>query len=1419
MKTQTIFLPAELQRRLGEVELRPAQLSSNFSKFYFVSRVKKIYGLLINPKNQLMILLGRRSPKGAASETFVSPERDYIIMKTYNSFLIGLILCLFSCNQHQEKTNPLSFAPKVVEAHGYVVPKDSMAEPKVIPAGKPRVVKAGKPKVVLTNTNVHPAGIPKVVTAGVPKVCTPGQDGYSLPKIVPAIDSPFLAGIPEVVIAKEAYTKDQNPQNFSSFGKLQGLKHSTITCLLEDKSGNLWFGTPGGGVSKYDGKNFTHFTEKEGLSNNNVLSILEDKSGNLWFGTGGGGVSKYDSKSFTHFTDKEGLSNNNVRSLLEDKNGNLWFGTAGGVCKYDLSGDKSGVKSFTHFTEKEGLSNNNVRNLLEDKSGNLWFGTQGGGVSKYDGKSFTHFTEKEGLSNNDVRSILEDKSGNLWFGTEGGGVNKYAASGDAGKSFTQFTEKEGLSDNDVRTILEDKSGNLWFGTNGGGVNKYNASDNAGKSFTHFTDKEGLSNNNVSSLLEDKSGNLWFGTINGGVSKYGSKSFTHFTVKEGLNNNDVRTILEDKIGNLWFGTNGGGVSKYDAKSFTHFTEKEGLSNNVLISMLQDKSGNLWFGTFGGGVNKYDGKSFTHFTDKEGLGNNNVMSILEDKSGNLWFGTNGRGVSKYDGKTFTHFTDKEGLGNNNVRIILEDKSGNLWFGTHGRGVSKYNASSDAGKRFTRYTVGVSVMGMLEDKSGNLWFGTFGGGVIKYDPAEGRKSLPDGLSADLSDHNGMKAEARAKEGATAAIAKAGFTYFTEKEGLSNNFVSNILEDKIGDLWFGTRFGLNKLKKDELSKTTFSLSEPGLFFKTYTYEDGFSGIGVNFGKAMLEAKDGTIWIGTDDRLTAFHPGEETPDTIAPNIQLTGLALFNENIAWQNLVSPSIGGGRSPDSYREGEVKDTSILLGNGVNVHDFQFDEVSKWYGVPEDLSLVYNNNYLTFQFVGITLQAPKKVKYQYKLEGLDKNWSALTNRSEATYGNLGHGTYTFKVKAMNGGGYWSKELAYSFVIRPPWWLTWWAYTIYGLLVVVAAWSIHRYQKQRIVRIEQEKAQKKELELGKEIEKAYTNLKATQAQLIQSEKMASLGELTAGIAHEIQNPLNFVNNFSEINTELLDELRNEINEKSENGIQLLNVIKENESKINQHGKRADAIVKSMLQHSHINSGQKEMTDINALADEYLRLAYHAFRAGLRAKDKDFNASMKTDFDETIDKVNIISQDIGRVLLNLINNAFYAVAERSNQMKFSANEKYLNQGTAAVSERKKQNVEGYEPTVSVSTKKIDNKVLISVKDNGNGIPQKVLDKIFQPFFTTKPTGQGTGLGLSLSYDIVKAHGGTITVNSFNGPPGGSISVFSNYCEPGTITVNTYNGPPGGVPIAPDSYRDGMKMETATAKEGEGSEFIISLPL
>jgi signal transduction histidine kinase len=285
---------------------------------------------------------------------------------------------------------------------------------------------------------------------------------------------------------------------------------------------------------------------------------------------------------------------------------------------------------------------------------------------------------------------------------------------------------------------------------------------------------------------------------------------------------------------------------------------------------------------------------------------------------------------------------------------------------------------------------------------------------------------------------------------------------------------------------------------------------------------------------------------------------------------------------------------------------------------------------------------------------------------------------------------------------------------------------------------EKQQLLADQNETLEKQVMERTMELKNSLTELRSTQAQLIQQEKMASLGELTAGIAHEIQNPLNFVNNFSEVSNELIDEMTSELAiDNRQSAINIAGDVKQNLEKIIHHGKRADAIVKGMLQHSRASSGQREPTDINAFADEYLRLAYHGFRA----KDKSFHAKFETDLDPTIEKINVVPQDMGRVLLNLINNAFYAVDEKKRQLDGS-----------------------YEPCVSISTRRVDNKVEIKVKDNGNGIPQKVKDKIFQPFFTTKPTGAGTGLGLSLSYDIItKGHGGELKVETEEGEG----SVFS----------------------------------------------------
>jgi len=1312
----------------------------------------------------------------------------------YSFILLFSLAIVMSCDQQKVQKRIKSSDPMVVKSKGYLVPKDQLSPPEVHPAGPPIKVLFGNPKVVAADINIRPTGTPTKILAGTPKICTPGLDSFSLPQTFVAKDSPFLAGIPEQVLAKDPAVKDQNAQNFSSFGKLQGLKNSYIFCMLQDKSGSLWLGTDGGGVAKYDGQTFTHYTEKEGLSSNNVLSLGTDQTGNIWIGTFAGGVSKFDGKYFTRYGEKEGFTSHYVFSILKDRKENLWFGTyGGGVSKYD-------GKSFTHYTTKEGLSGDIVYSIIEDQKGNIWFATYGGGICKYDGTSFSNYTEKEGLSTNFLWTMKEDHLGNLWLGTDGKGVSKYD-----GKYFIHYAQKEGLSNNTVFNIAEDHDGNIWFATYGGGVSKYD-----GQSFAHFTEKEGLSNNNVYAILVDKSYNLWFGTFGGGVSKYNGKLFTHFTDHEGLSNSIVYTIEEDTHGSMWFGTAGGGVSKFElsetgtSSTFTHITPNQGFPGTINV-ILEDKQGQIWLGTHGQGVLRYSGalqadgattrhrdklnsKAWIQFTDKEGLSNNLVRAITEDKNGNLWFGTYGGGVTKYDGKSFTHFTTKEGLSNDFVWSITEDSHGAMWFGTFDGGVTKYEPADTIGDKsdhFTHYTVNEGLLSnqvrsIAEDKLGNMWFGTSGG-----------ISMYDGVS---------------------------FSHFTSKQGLADEVVYSILEDHLGNLWFGTRVGLSKLTpgkllafqamslgNDRVADKSFLMSEDLMLFKNYTYEDGFLGVGC-FANAIKEDNKGTIWIGANDRLTALHFEGDLSDTLAPEIQISGISLFNEKMNWLDLS----------------KGKDSSFALGNGVLVGDFRFDSTTKWFNLPENLSLAYNNNYLNFSFIGICLKSPEKVKYRYKLDGMDTHWSAISSRSEAPYGNLPPGNYTFKVKAMNGEGYWSNECRYTFTIRPPWWFTWWAYCIYLLFFSGSLLGFVSYRSKALRKANRNLEDQVKVRTN-QLQASLESLKSTQSQLIQSEKMASLGELTAGIAHEIQNPLNFVNNFSELNSELIIELEEEQNLEPRNfsiESEIISTLKENSEKINIHGKRAENIVKNMLLHSHKSTGIKELTDINALAEEYLRLSYHAWRTkdSKDAAHKSFNVAFKTDLDPNIPWIHIVPQGIGKVLLNLFNNAFWACAEKNKNLTFLANKTVGSSGIDLQSSSNQYDFSSvtqaaspisYLPTITLKTKKIENTIEIHIIDNGLGIPEPIRDKIFQPFFTTKPTGQGTGLGLSLAYDIVNAHGGTIEVKSNYCPPEISINVYSLYAQPRSSSINTLNDVAGEM----------LKDENGIQENMEGSEFIVRLPL
>ena len=1185
-----------------------------------------------------------------------------------------------------------------VQAMGKVIPPGSVAQLIEIPAGEPEMVP--------TNTNVQK--IPEALTV-IPvnknslKTFTPGVDtssfvlvnsagdtvpsGVPIPvkgKVVPCIQ-------PQPVNALPPRMKDNTSFHIKYLDVEQGMNSSNVTSILEDSHGNFWFGTWGGGVSMYNGETFTHFTEKEGLSNNIVWSILEDSQGNLWFGTEGGGVNMYNGEAFTHFTENEGLSNYRVLPILEDSHGNLWFGTMGGGVSM-FNGD-----TFTHFTKKEGLSNNSVFSILEDSHGNLWFGTEGGGVSMFNGESFTSFTTKEGLSNNWIFSILEDSHGNLWFGTGGGGASMYN-----GESFTNFTEKEGLNNNHVTSIFEDSNSNIWFGSRGGGVCRYN-----GDTFTHFTEKEGLSNNNVLSILEDSYGNYWFGTLGGGVSIYNRETFAHFTEKEGLSNNIVFSILEDRHGNLWFGTNGGGVSKYNGETISHFTEKEGLCNNIVQSILEDRHGNLWFGSYGGGVSKYNGDTFTHFTEKEGLSNNNVMSILEDSHGNIWFGTRGGGVSKYKDGTFMHFTKKEGLSNNIVQTILEDSHGNLWFGTFGGGVCFYN-----GETFTHFTEkeGLSnnmIVSILEDSHGNLWFGTFGGGVTMY--------------------NGES-----------------FTHFTEKEGLSNNYVFSILEDSNSNIWLSTQKDLNCLAfgTDSHSNARNSL------FTSYSYslQDGLKGKDFYPNSALLDSEN-RFWWGSGKGLTMLDMNNFKIPFEAPIMRLDRIEINEQFIDYRHLKD-SVG--------------------------MEMEFNGVSKFYNYPLNLELPHNNNHLTFHFSAIDWSAPHKIRYSFKMEGLNSNWSNPTSEAKADYRNLSFGTYTFNVRTIGGAQKWSEPFEYTFTINPPWWHTWWArmgYAITALLIIFGFVRLRTAQlTQRQKELETEvadatheirtqkdevetqrdeiEAQKKKIETQRdevvgtnealekhkrELEFTLDNLKLAQSQLIQSEKMASMGILTAGIAHELNNPINFVSgNVNPLRRDL-NELFSLIEKYDETlkANKLESVISEIDNLkdkldfsfltkeiinllegIDEGANRSNQIIKGLRSFSKLDEEKYQFYDIHEGIDSSLVLLHNKIKGKIKVR-KDYG-----DFE----RLECFPSKLNQVIMNVLTNSIQAIEGKG---------------------------EIFIQTVSSGIG-----IKIIIKDNGKGMTPEVQKHIFEPFYTTKDVGKGTGLGLSISYGIIEQHNGNIDVIS-----------------------------------------------------------------
>ncbi|MGN6616223.1 MAG: ATP-binding protein [Ilyomonas sp.] len=1084
--------------------------------------------------------------------------------------------------------------------------------------------------------------------------------------------------------------------------------------------------------------NLIQYTENDGLPGAQVNTLLVDKFGYIWTGTING-LARFDGYEFKRFysnpNDTTSLQGLIIWSLFEDHKNQIWIGSSPSFLNvYNPVLKKFRQYEFASLVNHAPNEELLVAAICEDNNGRIYFG-----VTTYlnepissallykdeNDNRIKKFIVPDSLSMQNVISIAKDKTGNIWV-LSFSGLFKIDLAKNITKVLLNIDELK--KNNEYPSDLKiDKKGHVLIITTTSRL--FDLNPTTGIYTTWISDKIILPVRNDlmrTVIALDSTDNIWI-TSNAGVQYFNRKThkFSVFNsgVKKELEHILANNLAVDSYGTLWIGSSTNGLIKYENKAqFTSYIYNKANKNSITSGWANfiygTGDGRIWIGTSGSsntsGINVLDTRTslLKPFPFRRYSGQlDGVFSLWERSPGELYVAGFNK-LFQLSEKTFAlkHVSLLGAPDTISILYHFKDTRQNEWLCTL-KGLFKRTKGEHTFKKYDLSKIegcdasSNQITRAYESKKHGLWLTTDNGLFLYnynsnkierhgFDKTKGDVFTTQDINSFYEDGNGIAWVGSWLGGLSRYNVETRKIYtYTLNDGLPSMSIQSILPDEKNNcLWLSTFEGLSRfnLKTGE--------------FNNFSVADGLQGQLFADG-SFLKTSKGLFVFGGSNGVTVFNPNEVEKNSSPPKVFLTGLKIFNR------AVIPAKG------NILEKPIYET-------------------------QQITLPYNTENISIEFSALHYSNPAKNKIRYKLENYDNEWRDAGNLHEAIYPNLPSGEYIFHVKAANDKGVWNEKGAtLKIVIKLPWWRTNVAYIIYAIIIICITIFAIRFFQLRAIKKEKEKNQARELEHAKEIEKAYYKLekthealKATQAQLIQSEKMASLGTLTAGIAHEIQNPLNFVNNFSEVNRELISQLKEAIAIGNLEEVKIIATdIQDNEDKIIHHGKRADAIVKGMLQHSRTSTGKKEPTNINSLCDEYLRLSYH----GMRAKDKSFNAEIKTDFDASLPKINVVQQDIGRVLLNLFNNAFYAMNEKKKSYELSAI--------------------SYEPIISIQTKKINDEVEISVSDNGNGIPQNIVDKIFQPFFTTKPTGQRTGLGLSLSYDIIKAHGGEIRVESKEG--------------------------------------------------------------
>jgi len=745
--------------------------------------------------------------------------------------------------------------------------------------------------------------------------------------------------------------------------------------------------------------NFENISLEHGLPQAQINCLKEDSRGYLWVGTQGGGVAQYDGINFKVFDETSGLSGSIVTAVEEDKKGNMWFGTTwGGVMRYD-------GKNFAGFTSEDGLAANGVHALCCDKYNKMYVATSGG-LNIIESKMVSPIKQDVFGPKNMIRSILRDKLQNLWFLTE--------------KELHLYNYYEWINitqlfkiKSKINTIAQDKAGNIWFATEKDGLFILTKKQNGSYEIIPYERNKELEGMIIQNLVFDNRNVLWICTSGFGVGRFDGSKLSFFNRKSGFKSSAVTTVCEDRSGNIWFGTDGNGIIKYNPAPFVYYDNIDGFDYTTIFGLYCDKQDNLWAAPLGVGLVKYDGTSDILIDEKSGLSNKYIRAIGQDCTGVIWVCSAGGLFSVKGNKAEkANFLPEK----TSARAIWVDSDNSLWIGTGGQYLYHYKD-----KKLTHYTDSNGLLhnhvhALWKDRKGNLWIGT-GNGVHRM-KEDGKIVNFKYASGFCNDYIGSITEDRYGNmwfGTDRCLVRFNgneYKSFAQADGLASSTIYSLITDKKGNVWVGTNKGIDRLETTQSGEI--------LGVKNYSYYEGFKGIECN-SRAVTKDSKGNLYFATIKGIIAYTPDKDISFENKPQLHITGIKLFSQPY----------------DFEKDGHETDT--------------------WFHLPKELSLPYSKNYLGFKFVGINLYSPKKIKYEYMLEGFNSDW-IKSDETEVTYTNLQPGNYIFKVKAYSSTASVFSEVAYPFTIERPFWRTYWFYFFLMALLGISVYALLQYRTKKI-------------------------------------------------------------------------------------------------------------------------------------------------------------------------------------------------------------------------------------------------------------------------------------------------------------------------------------------------------------------------